>query len=375
MKRALPSEQQDNQERLLSAVERVLGVTTGKRIFFMRRPDGWPPSMEALAFLLAYGFLWFGIERVAPSDSVSEPKIVVAIAWGACFYAGGIYLAQSTTHRILTTLRRDVIPYASRQYAEAVADTLGRRFSLSWLLSIPTLIAAISLVAAWWAVSVDTNRPLSVLFAAHPGEFIFWSVSYFAFFFVSTAGVVAARFYSCFADNLHIEKPSFYVMGAADTPLIKGLARLGTHVLIYWIMTFFLILSSMLLTLLPPDAYQLTFSSRFLFLLLAIAGFFSLGFGSVIYVSAQMRIGRTLQRFAFQQVSELQRASNALIDPLAGRSPNRIKSDAEALEHVTRWHDRILAGGHYGSRVRASISVALPVILAVLTLVIRLIGG
>jgi hypothetical protein len=360
---------------LVRAVERVLGVTSSKWLFFMRRPKRWSPFLEALAFLILYGLLWLLIENASGSHVRSEPKLVTLIAWGACFYAGGIYLAQSNTLRIIDTLRRDVIPYASRGYIDAVAATMRRRFSLAWSFAVSWLAAAMSLVAIWWAVTVDTGRSFQELFAAHPGEFILWSLSYVTFFLVSAAGVIAARFYSSFADNLRIESASFYVLGAADTPLVRGLAKLGAHVFIYWIMIFFLILSSMLLTVIPPDAYQLTFRSRFLFLFVPIAGFFSLGFGSWTYLNAQMRIRNTLRRFAYRQAAELQRKSNALVDPLTGRCPDRVERDAEALERVTEWHDRILDGARYGGRVSASVSVALPLILPVLTLFIRLIDG
>ena len=99
-----------------------------------------------------------------------------------------------------------------------------------------------------------------------------------------------------------------------------------------------------------------------------IAGFFSLGLGSLVYLRTEARIRATLQRFVNAQAAMLQQRSNALIDPGA----NRVPEDADALRQLTEWQDRFLAGGRYGSRAGAGISIALPLLLPLLTLALKL---
>jgi hypothetical protein len=75
-----------------------------------------------------------------------------------------------------------------------------------------------------------------------------------------------------------------------------------------------------------------------------------------------------LRRFANEEVRVLQGASNALLDPRNGKLPDA----AERLELLAGWHDRILAGGNYGSRIWASVSIALPLLLPLASAIIRI---
>jgi hypothetical protein len=353
-------------ERLLEASERVLGPIVGVRLPFISRWGSRRPFVLALAWLVFFAALWLVVAEFAVLPGSSRPKLVTLIAWGACYFAGALYLAESTTLHLLDTIRNDIQPHASPEYEEKVAAELDRRFGPVWLVLIPMLAAAASVAATWWAIGRDTGRPIAFSGPAD-AELILLSVSYFLYFYTAAVAVVAARFYAAFANNLDAERGFFYVMGAADTPLVKGLSKLGTQVLTFWALIFLLILSSMLLAFAPPEAYRLTRDSRVLFLLIPIAGFFSLGFGSLIYLQTEARIRATLQRFVNAHAAALQRRSNKLIDPGA----NRVPEDADALARLTGWQDRILAGGRYGSRAGASISIALPLLLPLLSLALK----
>jgi hypothetical protein len=362
-----PPDKQAGQSRLLGAIERVLGRTMGVSLPFRSWLDSREPYQAVLSWLVLYAVLWLAVAELAVAPGSSRPRLVSLIAWCACYFAGALYLARSTTRRLLDTIANDILPHASPDYEERVAAELDRRFGPASLVLLPLLAAAASVVAAWWAVGRDTGR--AVAFSGPPdAELILFSVSAFIYFYAAAVAVVAARFYAAFASNLEAEHASFYVMGAADTPLVKGLSKLGTQVLTFWALVFLLILSSMLLAFAPPETYELTGDSRFLFLLVPIAGFFSLGLGCLLYLQTEARIRATLQRFVNAQAAMLQQRSNALIDPGAGRVPE----DAEALRRLTEWQDRILAGGRYGSRAGASISIALPLLLPLLTLALKL---
>ena len=370
---ALPSKQHEDDKQLLAALDRVLGSAMGVRVPFIDRPGKWAPFTAALAWLVFYAATWLTVDHFG-GTTPSQSRLVTLIAWGGCYFAGALYLARSATSRLIETVRRDILPHASPGYAKAVTRELNLRFGPLQQYILPLLAASAAMVATWWAIEHDLKQGTGALFKGHP-EFILFSLSYFGYFLTAGIAVVAARFYSSFAGNLRRESPFFYVMGAADTPLVKGLAKLGAQVLAFWALIFLLILSSMLLAFAPPDQFELTRNSRFLFLLVPVAGFFSLGFGSMIYLRTENRIRVTLQRFAYRQAGEMRERSNAIIDSEAGRCPDRDEEAAKALERLTQWHDRILAGGRYGSRAGATISIALPLILPLLTLLIKLIGG
>lgn len=365
-----PPAERISRRPLKDVIERVLGRTMGVRLPFRSGLEAREPYYAALIWLFFYAALWLTVAMGAIAPGSSREKLVTLIAWSSCYFAGALYLARASTRRLLDTIDKDILPHATPTFEKRVADELDRRFGPVSLVLIPALAAAVSVVAAWWAISRDTERPMA-LCGPPDVELILFLASAFVYFYAAAVAVVAARFYSAFANNLEAERPVFYVMGAADTPLIKGLSKLGTQVLTFWALIFLLVLSSMLLSFAPPKEYELTRHSSFLFLLVPIAGFFSLGLGSLLYLQTEARIRATLQRFVNEQAKVLQKKSNKMIDPAENHWPE----DPDALKRLTEWQDRILAGGCYGSRAGTGISIALPFVLPLLTLLIKLIGG
>lgn len=334
-----------------------------------RHAPKWEPWRWTLSWLVLYAASWIAIDQFAIPPGASQPKLVSLLAWGGCYFAGATYLARGATLRIRETVKHDILPYASERYKDAVAIEIHDRFTPNLLLGLPLLVAGVSLALAWWAIGQDMGRGTDKLSHRDLPELLFWAGTYFIYFFTAAIAVIAGRFYSSFAGNLGLEKSSFYVLGASDTPLVKGLSKLGSQVLIFWALIFLLILSGMLLAFVPPKAYRLDPDSQLLFLLVPIAGFFSLGFGSLIYLGSEARIRSTLHRFTHAQARLLQKKSNALIYPSRG-----LVSDVTGeAERLTEWQDRILAGGRYGSRAGAGLSIALPLTLPALSLIINLI--
>jgi hypothetical protein len=147
--------------------------------------------------------------------------------------------------------------------------------------------------------------------------------------------------------------------------MIKGLARMSGLLLGFWAMIFRCVLSIMLLAALPLGDYGFRGTSKLIFTLVPIAGFFSLGFGSLVYLNSEAQIRGVLRRFTSDQAEILQREANELFDPLAGH----LAPDPAGLKQITDWHDRVVAGGHYGSRVRIGLSILLPLLLPIVSLI------
>lgn len=352
----------------LLEVRRVLGVSMGiqtdSSLLSRLLPTRGVPV--ALVWLGVYSLVWAAIALwVASTDVTSQPKLVSLLAWGGCYYAIGIPLAYGATIRIMATVERDILCYASGDYVDAVADDLRQRHTPLMANTVPLIVAVASIAAGVWAVDQDigilglaggaSGRAPPV--PAHSPELLLWALTFFVYFLGAARAVIAARFYLSFARCLDRDSAFFYVLNASETPLVKGLAKLGGQVLAFWASVFLLIISIMLLALLPGD-YELAWSSRFLAVLIPIAGFFSFGFGTIVYLESEMRIRAVLRRFVQRHAALLQQRANAILNPAAGRVPD----DPGALQRLADWHDRIIAGGHYGSRVRASLSLLLPFI-------------
>lgn len=350
----------------MAVVERVLGGGMGARFPGRGRASYLPPAQTVALWFLAYALLWLAAAQFGDA----EPRLTSLLAWGAGYFGCALYLARQTTDQLYRTIETHILPFASAAYLNAVEDDLRRRYPLWLSLGLPLLAAAASLVAAGWALALDLGLPPAAFLAAWSGERLLWAVSYFFYFFTAALAVVAARFYLAFARALDLEMDAFYVLGAADTPLIRGLSRLATQVLIFWTMIFLSIVTIMLLVVLPPEGYEFPLGSRLLFTIVPIAGFFSLGFGTLIYLASEAKIRATLQRFASREVHGLQLAGNRLlragIDCFPFPAP-----DGEEVDRIAKWQDRVIAGTRYGNRVAVSVSVALPLVMPIVSVIVN----
>lgn len=356
----------------MAQVRRILGKEPGARTRFSPIPVAWGPVAVSLGFLATYCLVFWGIEAVtAYGGWERQPKLFSMLAWGGLYFTAAFFFQQSVSARLFETIERDIEPHASSAYLERVAGDLERRYRPAISTLLPLAVAAASMVAATFAIYADITPPESTVLDPTSPEFLFWAATYFLCFFTAAQAVVAARFYLSFADDLEMERDSLYVMSAAESPLVVGLSRLGGHVLIFWLMLFLTIVSSMILAAPWPDHYGLTLQSRFLRILVPVAGFFSLGFGSLVYLQSEAKIRATLRRFTLQRLAPVRQRSNDLFPEIAAGSPEQ----RAALAGLADLHDRVVAGGKYGSRIGTVLSLALPLTLPILSIIKLVISG
>lgn len=359
----------DQRQHMLAALEGLLAPAMGIRLTPRRSTRTRPPLFVTIEWLIAYPLVWGLIAFLLPSYGPSQPQLVSLLCWGACYFAAGIYLSHAATARILETARLDILPHVSEEYAAAVAADIERRDHRGWLIVLPLAVAAISVPVALYTVGLGLKPPVAATGRFYSGELLIFAISYFVYFYAAAAAVVAARFHSVFAGQLHLEASRFYVLRAADSPLVRGLAKLSGQVLAFWAMIFLAIVSIMLLALVP-GAYRVPLNSPLLSVLVPVTGFFSLGLGTLVYLRTEANIRATLNRFTAAQVRPLQERSNLLLRPVDGLIP----ADPAEVERLAQWQERILAGGQYGSRAGAGLSIALPLIMPAATLILQLFG-
>jgi hypothetical protein len=371
--------------QLAAAVRRILGSSMGVRYWPIKKGSedvhelrGAPnPLVSAAHWLIVYPFLalilfwslfWLLNGVHSRGGTSVPPHLLSLLLWGGLYFSAAIFLAQNVTLKIYDTVRYDILPHASASYVEAVTKDLDTSYGPRFLLWLPLAVASVSLIAALMALRLDPDiAPLFADYRQLPA-LVVWSLSYFLYFAAAAVAVVAGRFYSTFARHLEIDRSTFYLLRAVDTPLVRGLAKLGAQVLTFWVCIFLAILSSMLLAVLPIGVYRLPPDSVLLFTMVPITGFFSLGFGTLVYLDTEARIRSNLQRFVHKQARILQEKVNALSWPAKGRP----LSGAVSLERLAALHDQILAGGRYGSRASAAVSIALPLLMPVASLVVSL---
>ena len=353
-------------KELTDAVERAIGMSMGARVLLGAGPAARISPLAWVAlWLTGYGLLIAAVLGFTEPSPHGHGQIVSLLVWFALYFAVGLYVTQSTIPKILDTVTNDIIPHATGEYLAAVAADLDRHFTVRQRIGVPLLVATASIVAAIWMFGWDIKAGFHVPGRLHSWEMLLWGASYFLCFYTAAKAVVGGQFHAFFARNVEKASDRFYVLGAAETPIVKGLAKLGTQVLIFWVLIFLAIASCMLVSVLP-DAYNLSATSWLLSTMIPISLFFSLGFGTLVYLASEASIRAALQRFTARQTAGLQRRMNELLFPAEGTLP----SDTEELDRLIEWHDRITGGGRYGSRIGTAVSITLPLLLPVISLIL-----
>lgn len=373
------------EERLLAALERLhrraMGISMP--VYGRARLSPLPfASIWAGAYILVAAAL-LGLES---SGARSDPRFVGLVGWGLVYSTAVMFFARLATLRSFDIVRRDILPYATPAYVAAVADDLERRDSALMRWVVPLLVAILAALASTMALAYECPRIDHTPFASTVAQAsecpliasdrsgpvrLFWTVIGFYLSFVAARGVLVGRFYEPFARRLDLARETFYVLGAAETPLVRGVAGLARQMLILWAMIFLAILSIMLLGAEFVGPYGFKGRSPFLWFVVPTAGFASVGYGSLLYLRSEAAIRETLGRFATAQAEALQRLANARLDPAAGRLPE----DSDEAEQLSGWHDRILAGARYGNRLGTVLSFTLPFVMPLLSLIRALVGG
>jgi hypothetical protein len=359
------------QSPLIAQVQRTLGDSANVRARFSPFPVRWGPLVVSLGFLALYCLVWLGVEALTHYGGwQSQPRLVSLLAWGGLYFTAAYYFLQSAAVRLLDTIKRDIEPHASSPYLKLVTRDLARRHRPLVSVGLPLGVAAASLLAAVFAIYIDVKLGGAKTSLLTSPEFLFFCASYFLYFFTAAQAVVGARFYLSFADYLGMETKSFYVLGAAESPLVVGLSRLSGQVLIFWLMLFLTIVSSMILAIPWFGDYAFSPRSWFLLILVPVAGFFSLGFGSLVYLGSEAKIRATLRRFTQEKLAPIRRRSNNLFRDWAAESLEQRKVMAELAD----LNDRVVAGGKYGSRIGTTLSLVLPIALPILSIVKLVVG-
>lgn len=383
MDRGASSASRGEEERLLAALERLhrraMGISMP--VYGGARLSPLPfASIWAGAYILVVAAL-LGLES---NGFRSDPRFVGLVGWALVYFTAVLFFTRLATLRSFDIVRRDILPYATPAFVTAVADDLERRDTALMRWVVPLLVALLAGLASTLAQTYECP-PIAARFESTVAQAcklppiasspigpvrLFWTVIGLYLSFVAARGVLVGRFYEPFARRLELAGETFYVLSAAETPLVRGVASLARQMLILWAMIFLAILSIMLLGAEFVRPYGFPRDSPVLWFVVPTAGFASLGYGSLVYLRSEAAIRETLGRFAATQAEALQRLANARLDPAAGRLPE----DSGEAEQLSAWHDRILAGARYGNRLGTVLSVTLPFVIPLLTLVRALFG-
>jgi hypothetical protein len=270
-----------------------------------------------------------------------EQRLLALSAWGAAYYAFAVATAQLTSREVTSILEDGVIRQMPVQAAARIEHELARRFSERRIL-IVSLCAA----TGAWALSffaLDRDLP-----TASWGQVAYWSIGYFWLFLTAARATDVARFYGTFARDL--EKNSdwhLYSLNPAGTALISQISAISRRILLFWIGIACAVAT---LVLLFRDL------EWFVLLVVPTASFFSLVFGSVVFLESEHHIHRVARKATASTL--------AVIEEDLGRYFSRRARLSQAewarLEKYHALHETLSKSASYRSISLSALSLLIP---------------
>lgn len=344
--------------KLVATLEAQLGSAMGLRLPPVERALGRRDAASlALAWLALTGAAtllaaWWSSAGGPPEGG--HARLLSLNLWNCLHFAGLIAVGRLATGQVIDIVRRDILPFASDDFAAAVDEALTRRFTFLHFHALPYLSVPISLAAGTWAIWDDIH-PTDWPAVSLTPDFLLWAAVSSFIYFTCTRVLVTAAFPRTFSTALDGERQRLFVLGAAESPLVRGLERLNRAVLIFWAIVF-LVLATVMLLLLPDEPFRLSADSPYLFVLIPVVAFFAIGGGTLVYLESESAIRTVLRRETLERAEPIQRQIEALM-----RGPAADGQETLArIDGLRKLHDQILAGGRYGSRLGTFVSLALP---------------
>lgn len=328
------------------------------------------PWRSALKVAAVYVAIFMGIPylvHVAAPGSIPDLEhgihgLYLLQLYGA-LWAG--WATASTTiviHSLCRTIRTEIAPRLQEDTCRAIADWMRANFRRGAVLRLSWLMGVLFSIAAGALIYADLDGRASLR------EVIFWSLGWCLLFATSTGVVIVGRFYSVFAAHLDREVASLYVVDPARSSLLRSVDSLGENMLFFWSLIAISIASIYGVRAWPTSGLS---DSRFIIVEVALAGFFSIGVGSWVFLGSQAAIQRAL----LSATDPVLRAIEArAAEKLVGQAVLPDEEGWKALALLDEWHARIASTLSIRGRILSVVSLILPFIPLVSAVLAHIFG-
>lgn len=360
-------------DELVSAIENVERFSMGLDVLFpVQRLLGWQansaveatggPVRSGLMVATAYAAVFCGlpllVHAVVPNCTPSFEKgagLYALQLYGALWAGWSTVTTKIAARSLCRTIRMEIVPQLKDRTSRDIARQLHATFRRGAVLRTSWLVGLASAILAAYLIRHDLLDRTSV------GEVVFWSLGW-CLLFATSAGVVnVGRFYTAVAAHIANEADSLYVLDPTRSPLLRSVTSLGQRMLVFW---FLIAVSIALIVVLEmPSALGLR-GSRFIAAEVALAGFFSIGIGTYVFLGSQVAIQRAV-RAATDPILRLIEEKTRI---LALQIGSLDKAGWKQLALLHEWHTKIASSWSVPSKIASGISLFLPFIPLVSTL-------
>ena len=345
---SVPKSNASESDKLAHELDTLLGETLGA---FPKSPLSalpllrFPPAIRGLCLGLIYAVLFVAIPLVV----LKTPRMMLLTVWGACYFLYAVTAAELACASIRSTISEELLPFFSEQRSRLVSQLLRKRFSTKRILWSSTSIAlACTMISIWTIRFSSIDLP-------GWGEMLWWACGFFVLYLTAARVTDISRFYGVFSASLSLEDGSTYEPSPAHSLLVKKTALVGRLIVLFWIA-----ITISVWTLLPvvKEFHEANSPSLFVYLLVPIASFFSLGFGTFYFLRSESQIRRYVERKVDGSLHSLQHEINTLFLNRDGLPDPEIKR----LQELRSIRKELEETGYYRSFGATSISLLTPLV-------------
>lgn len=343
----IPHSQRDSVDELRKKIFFLLSGSLGAfPAEYNRHWKPRPPIFVGFYTGVTYAILFCGLPWIRYKDS--GPLFWLSV-WGSCYLAFAAAIAGSTSSSIFEAIENSILPELSERAVAAIDEDLARRFGTR-------RVSLVSLLAAIVAVALSALALYSDLKSdAKPWE-IGWSLcGFFILYLTAARATYVARFYGTFAAHLKIDSDRVYALDPAHSAQIASIASVGQRILLFW-----LGIVCSVATLYPLFVHRIHW---FVIIVVPLASFFSVGFGTVVFLNSEHAIRSVVREIA---TSTLLSTEREIADLLKRRS-SLDELQWQRLQGLMSLHEKVVATGSYRSALVSGLSILVPLVVPVIT--------
>jgi hypothetical protein len=335
------------------------------------------PLWIGLCVGLAYGLLFCALPSLFLLGK-PEPHLFWSSVYGSLYAAWATAIARSTSAKVLETIKYRIIPLLSKEISDRIDKDLAHRFKRKRLLLVSWSVAILGAAAAGLAISWDVSHVPFQDVSNVPFQIAWWCVGWLYLFVTAARATDVARFYYVFAEHLDEEDQHLYVFDPARANLVKAIAAVGQHILLFWVGI------AVSIALLVPFVsigsnvgfglhdYSNLFHARsaFAWVVVPITSVFSLPFGTVVFLRSENAIRKAVA----EVVHNTLRSTEREIADLFAQRTELSESKWRQLHELVSLHRSLTTAGLYRSLLISLIrglSPFVPLIGSIVTLLAK----
>jgi hypothetical protein len=360
-------------QRAAVFLDSSLGLDTRPGSFISVLVFGSPAAFRNNPYLggVRMGMLYALLFCVIPWIILQKPSLPLFFLqiYGSFWSAWATTTTRITSSSISETINNNIIPYLSARTAENIYNELTERFERKRMMCVSGGIAIFGAALAGYLI----DRDIKSMFGSSPPiyEIVWWSIGWAILFSTATSVVNVSRFYRIFAAHVEDDAAMLFPIDPARSTLVISVASVAQRMLLFW---FGIAISiGLVIPFGVKDWSVLSLSSRLLFdpsnnlfviFDVLITGFFSIGFGTIIFLRSEAALRRAVKKVTLSTL----RVAEKEVAELSIRLGELDEANWKKLTQLSSLHNEVATAGSYRSLILSGLSVFVPFVIPLLSL-------